>query len=96
MGHIELNIQVNNPNFWLKNAPLIFVIGGVIDILSATIWQRVVTGFTKIGFGLWAYACLNGLWGFSFAVTWPVLLIYFGVNAMFGTNKYRRRKYKNN
>lgn len=60
--------------------PIVFGLFGVLRILTAQDLADVVSGCSQIVVTVWIYACLSHLWGWSFAATWPLLLIIGGVN----------------
>ena len=67
---------------WWHFLPLLISLGGLIRLLSAQSMRQVSKGLIRIVLGLWLYACLVPLWGLTFANSWPVLLVAFGVQML--------------
>ena len=67
---------------WWHFLPLLISLGGLIRLLSAQSARQVSRGLIRIVIGVWLYACLVPLWGLSFANSWPVLLVAFGVQML--------------
>lgn len=65
-------------NYW----PFLLVIAGLIDILTARRLTRAVHGLSLIVVGMWLYACLQHLWGLTFANSWPIILISIGATTL--------------
>lgn len=59
--------------------PLAVVFAGMVDLVAASGLREVVDAVLVMALGSWMFACLQGLWGWSFASTWPILLVAFGV-----------------
>ena len=67
--------------FW----PLILLVSGLVDVLSATRWKHIGEGMNQIVIGGWLLACLEHLWGFTWNNSWPVLLIGIGTTIVLGS-----------
>ncbi|HSY29237.1 MAG TPA: DUF5668 domain-containing protein [Burkholderiaceae bacterium] len=61
--------------FW----PAVIALAGVVEILSATRFKHVTSGFLNIVAGFWLYASIENLWGWTFGNSWPILMIAFGI-----------------
>jgi len=61
--------------FW----PAIIAMAGVVEILSATRFKHVTSGFFNIVLGFWLYASMENLWGWTLGNSWPILMISFGI-----------------
>ena len=72
--------------------PFLLVIQGAADIIGGRTVDDTVKGGFHIVVGLWLYACIEHLWGFSFRTTWPVVLIAYGIGAIAAgsINLYKR------
>lgn len=66
--------------FW----PLVLLMAGLVDVLTATRWRHIGEGMNQIVIGFWIFACLERLWGFTWSNSWPVLLIGIGVSVVLG------------
>ena len=74
--------------FW----PAIIAMAGVVEILSATRFKHVSSGFLNIVVGFWLYASIENLWGCTFGNSWPILMIAFGITvAMNGLADHIRK-----
>lgn len=58
--------------------PLLFVLGGLNRLIGAPTAADVLRGLWLAFFGLWLFVSLEHVWGLSFHVTWPALLIAWG------------------
>ncbi len=67
---------------WWHYLPLLVALGGVITVVSAQSVRHVLKGLGDMVLGLWVFACLEQLWGLTFANSWPVVLIAFGVQLL--------------
>lgn len=59
--------------------PLAVVFAGLVDLIGASGLGEAIDALLLMALGSWLYACLQGLWGWSFASTWPILLVAFGL-----------------
>lgn len=59
--------------------PLIFCLFGLNRIVFARYDYDRVKGLMQIFVGFWVFACLEHLWGWTFAATWPMILIASGL-----------------
>jgi hypothetical protein len=64
--------------------PAVVAILGVARIVFAQRTRHVLNGLFAIGLAGWAYVCMQQLWGWTFATTWPIILIALGVKAVAG------------
>ncbi|PRC95032.1 LiaI-LiaF-like domain-containing protein [Solimicrobium silvestre] len=73
----RFNIIENNSmmNYW----PLILAMFGLNKLLFSQNTHRKISGFFQILLSFWLFACLAHLWGWTFAVTWPIILIALGL-----------------
>jgi len=71
-GYIESR-DINH--YW---ALLICVIG-LNKVLFSQYSDRKLKGVFQVFLGFWIFACLEHLWGWTFAVTWPMILIAVGL-----------------
>jgi hypothetical protein len=60
--------------------PILIAIVGLVDVLSATRFRHVSKGLLQIVIGLWLYAVIENLWGWTFGNSWPVIMIAFGAS----------------
>ena len=62
----------------------LLVVGGsgVAEILTARNLHQVGKGIYLIVLGFWLFACFDHLWGWTFANSWPVILIALGLNVV--------------
>ncbi|HAT33994.1 MAG TPA: hypothetical protein DCW29_25060 [Janthinobacterium sp.] len=58
--------------------PLLLVVFGVNKLLPPSSPRRILGGLWLIYFAAWYYVSFEGLWGLSFANSWPFLLIAWG------------------
>jgi uncharacterized membrane protein HdeD (DUF308 family) len=75
-------------HFW----PVMMSIAGLIEVLTARSMRDVTRGAMNIVIGMWLYACIEDVWGFNFANSWPILLIAFGINVFLNGIVERNRK----
>ncbi len=69
-------MQIGNIlQFW----PFLFVIFGIVKIVTAQHPNDWIKGSWEIFIGLWLYVSLQHIFGLSFAVTWPFILIFWGL-----------------
>jgi hypothetical protein len=62
-------------NYW----PFIFCAFGLNKLLFSQHTYRKIKGVLEIFVGFWMFACLEHLWGWTFTVTWPMILIALGL-----------------
>jgi hypothetical protein len=84
LGILDLQPFIGLQLEWWHLLPLLLAVAGLISIISARTSRRVVKGLFNVILGLWLYACLEHLWGWSFRSTWPVILIALGLSMMLG------------
>ncbi len=72
-GYIE-GRDVNH--YW----PLLISLIGLNKLLFSRFSDRKLKGCWQIFLGFWLFACLEHLWGWTFAVTWPMILIALGLS----------------
>ncbi len=63
--------------------PAAISLAGLIEILTARGMRDVTRGAMNIVSGAWLYACIDNLWGLTFANSWPIMMIAFGVSVFF-------------
>lgn len=66
--------------FW----PLLLVVSGLVDVLSASRWKHIGEGLNQIVIGFWLFASIEHLWGLTWVNSWPLLLIGFGLTVVLG------------
>ena len=69
---------VDIEEFW-RYWPLLIVLSGLVDVLSASKFKHVTKGLFEMVLGAWLYASIENLWGLTFGSSWPILLIAYGV-----------------
>lgn len=74
-GVIEL---ASNRGLWAVPVGL----SGVFMLLCANKISHIIRGLSRIALACWLYACLTHAWGWTFATTWPVILVIVGVSAV--------------
>lgn len=74
-GAVDIGPVWHYWEFW----PLAVVFAGLVDLVAASGLREAVDAVLVMALGSWLFACLQGLWGWSFASTWPILLVAFGV-----------------
>ena len=79
---LDLTQYLGPQTRWWHFLPLLVALGGVISVVSAQSVRRVLKGLGDIVLGVWVFACLEQLWGLTFANSWPILLITFGVQML--------------
>jgi hypothetical protein len=67
---------------WWHFLPLLLTLGGAIALVSAESLRQVLKGVWDIVLGVWVFACLEQLWGLTFANSWPILLIAIGLEML--------------
>lgn len=81
LQQMGITAQYSLTNFW----PLLFIIVGLFNIVFSNNNRRRIHGAFQILIGFWVFACLEHLWGWTFQVTWPIVLIAFGVCKIIST-----------
>lgn len=79
---LDLTLYLGPQTRWWYFVPLLVALGGLIAVVSAQSVRQVLKGLGHIVLGGWAFACLEQLWGLSFANSWPILLIAFGLEML--------------
>ncbi|OYT91547.1 MAG: hypothetical protein CFE43_12985 [Burkholderiales bacterium PBB3] len=79
---LDLTQYLGPQSRWWHFLPLLVALGGVISVVSAQSVRRVLKGLGDIVLGVWVFVCLEQLWGLTFANSWPILLIAFGVQML--------------
>jgi hypothetical protein len=64
--------------------PAVLAVFGVARIAFARGARDVLKGLLLLALAGWLYACLEQLWGWTFATTWPIILIAVGIKAVAG------------
>ena len=78
----DLGQYFNPQTRWWHFLPLLLALGGAIKAVSAQSLREVLHGFGQIVLGIWLFACLEQLWGLTFANSWPIVLIVFGLQML--------------
>jgi hypothetical protein len=85
MGMLESQLLWH---FW----PALIAIFGLGRMVGATRADEVVRGLMTVLLALWAYACLEHLWDWSFRSTWPLILIGFGLSRILEGLTWRQNR----
>ena len=72
LGYIESQAMAH---YW----PLVFALFGFEKIVYSESNYRKLNGLFEIAASFWVFACLEHLWGWTFQVSWPIILIIFGL-----------------
>jgi hypothetical protein len=62
-------------HYWV----LLLCVFGLNALLFSPYADRKIKGGLQIFLGFWVFACLEHLWGWTFLVTWPMILIALGL-----------------
>lgn len=62
--------------------PAVIAIFGLARIVFPRGARDVLKGAFLIAIAGWLYACIEHLWGWTFATTWPIILIALGAKAL--------------
>lgn len=97
-GWYSLSDWIDPQTDWGHFWPLVFVLSGVIYLVTARRRGQVGHGLFMIALGAWMVACFEHYAGLSFANSWPVMLIAFGVQILFfgGVRRHRRNGSREN
>lgn len=91
MAVLDLTQYLGSQTRWWHFLPLLIALGGLITVVSAQSVQHVLKGLEDIVLGVWVFACLENLWNLTFANSWPIVLIVFGLQMLlrgwFGTGR---------
>lgn len=79
---LDLTQYLGPQTRWWHFLPLLVALGGLIAVISAESVRQVLKGLGDIVLGVWVFACLERLWGLTFAGSWPILLIAFGLQML--------------
>lgn len=82
LGVLDLTQYLGPQERWWHYLPLLIALGGVISMISAHSIRRVLKGLVDVVIGLWVFACLQHLWELTFANSWPIVLIAYGVQML--------------
>jgi len=82
LAWLDLTQYLGPQTRWWHFVPLLLALGGVIRLLTAHSVRQVVKGLSRIGVGVWLFACLEQLGGLTFANSWPVLLVAAGAQML--------------
>jgi hypothetical protein len=63
-------------------------LSGLWRIVAYRRFYDAIKGVVRIGVAAWLFICIEHLWGWTFAATWPVALVLFGTN-MLARSTYR-------
>jgi hypothetical protein len=64
--------------------PAIIALFGLVRIATARRIEHIVKGAFTIFFAAWLYVSIEQVWGWTFATTWPIILIALGAKAVIG------------
>ncbi|MBI3149175.1 MAG: hypothetical protein HYZ17_11760 [Betaproteobacteria bacterium] len=73
LGFLELG------PFWTY-WPMAIVVAGLIDLATAQTLKQYADGAFIVLLGAWIYVCKEHLWGWSFATTWPAIMVAGGAS----------------
>jgi len=73
LGWVELGPILT---YW----PMIIVLAGFIDLAAARRVKQVADAAFLMLLGAWIYVCKEHLWDWSFAKTWPIILVAAGAS----------------
>jgi len=59
--------------------PIVLCAFGLNRLLFSQYTYRKIKGFIEIFLAFWIFACLEHLWGWTFSLTWPMILIALGL-----------------
>ena len=62
--------------------PAVLVVIGLVKLFSGGGNSRHGDGLGWIFLGAWLFISLNGLWGFDFHNSWPILIIGWGISML--------------
>lgn len=64
---------------WYIFATIGFSVMGLVEIAQFHKPHKIFEGISKLALAAWFYISFSGLWGFSPATSWPLILIILGV-----------------
>ncbi len=67
---------------WWYIVLMVLASNGLWELLDAKNLRQVGKGLFLIGLSFWLFACFDHLWGWTFANSWPVILIALGLNVV--------------
>lgn len=79
---LDLTQYLGAQTRWWHYVPLLVALGGVISVVSAQSARQVLKGLVDVVIGTWVFACLEHLWELTFANSWPIVLIAFGLQML--------------
>jgi len=79
---LDLTQYLGPQTRWWHGLPVLFALGGAISVVCAQSAWHVLKGLFSIVFGVWVFVCLEQLWNLTFANSWPILLIAFGLRML--------------
>ncbi len=62
--------------------PAIFIVIGLVKLFDVGANHQQGSGLGWIFLGTWLLISLNGIWGFDFHNSWPILVIGWGVSML--------------
>lgn len=77
-------------HFW----PFLFCIMGLNKLLFSRYTYQKFHGCLQILMGFWVFACLEQLWGWTFSLTWPMILIALGI-CYIGSSLFKNKQVNN-
>jgi hypothetical protein len=63
---------------FLGLGPAIIALHGALTLVFARRAKQIVKGVFEVLLASWVFACLEHLWGWTFASTWPIAIIAGG------------------
>jgi hypothetical protein len=60
--------------------PAFIALTGLFDIVIARRASHAIKGAFRVALGFWLYACIEGMWGWTFSTSWPIILIAYGIS----------------
>jgi len=64
---------------WYIIAAIGFSVMGLVEIAQFHKPHKIFEGISKLALAAWFYVSFSGMWGFSPATSWPLVLIISGV-----------------
>jgi hypothetical protein len=82
IAFLDLSEMLGSQARWWHFIPLLVALGGAISVISATSARQAIKGVGTVAIGLWVFACLEQWGGLTFANSWPIVLIVWGVEML--------------
>lgn len=79
---------------WWHYAPLLLVVIGINRTIGYPTARDFISGLWSAFIGIWLFACFEGLFGLTFANSWPVFVIVSGLTIVL--RPFAERRFKTN